>query len=103
MDKATLNLLNEPKHNYVGLPVTEMNVVSVGLRHAWFSAVGQFVGRKSKISHEQNVSIFQFYIRLSNFRLVGAIIKKRYLGRADPLNPLNLFQYWISVSNVPNY
>ena len=31
MDKATLPHLNEPKHDYVGLPVTEMNAEPVGL------------------------------------------------------------------------
>ena len=74
MDKATLNLWNEPKQNYVVQPVTEMNAVPVGLRRAWFSAVGLFIGRKSKNLQEQNVSIFQFY--MPNFRLVGSIIKK---------------------------
>ena len=34
----------------------------VGLCRAWFSAVGLFLGRKSKISHEQNVKKLQFYI-----------------------------------------
>ena len=46
MDEATLPLWNEPKHNYVGPLVTEMNAVPVGLRNAWFSAVGLFLGRK---------------------------------------------------------
>ena len=36
MDKATLPLWNERKHNYVGPPVTEMDAVPVGL----------FLGRK---------------------------------------------------------
>ena len=71
--KATLPLLNEPSHDYVGLPVTEIIYGPVGL---WFSAVGLFLGLKSKISHYQNVIYFQVYIRLSNFRLLGSIIKK---------------------------
>ena len=41
-----------------------------------FSAVGLFLGLKSKISHEQNVIYFQFYVRLPNFRLLGSLIKK---------------------------
>ena len=74
MNKAT-------KHNYVSPPVTKMKAVQVGLRRAWFSAVGLFLGWKSKISHEQNVCIFQFYIRLPSFRLSGSIIMKK-LARA---------------------
>ena len=52
---------------------------------AGFSAVGLFLGRKSKISHEQNVKEFQFYIRMPNFRLLGSIIKKKYPKVVDPL------------------
>ena len=48
----------------------------VGLRRTLFSAVGLYLGRKSKISHEQNVKEFQFYIRMPNFWLLGLIIKK---------------------------
>ena len=62
--KATLPLWFEPSHDYVG-------------GFAGFSAVGLFLGRKSKISHEQNVTEFQFYIRMPNFRLLGSIIKKK--------------------------
>ena len=32
--------------------------------------------KKSKISYEQNVKKFQFYINMPNFRLLGSIIKK---------------------------
>ena len=39
-----------------------------------FSAVGLFLGLKSKILHEQNVIYFHFYIRLPNLRLLGLII-----------------------------
>ena len=48
----------------------------VALRRAGFSAVCLFIGQKLKISHEQTVSIFQFYLRLLNFRLLVSIIKK---------------------------
>ena len=86
MDKATLLLWNEPKHNYVGTPVREMTAVPVGLRRTWFSAVGLLLGRKSKISHEKNVFIFQFYIRTpAKFQASRFNNKKRYLGRAYAL------------------
>ena len=75
--KATLPLLFEPSHDYVGLAVTETIYGPVGLIRAGFSAVGLFLGRKSKISHEQNVKEFQFYIRMPNFRFLGSIIKKK--------------------------
>ena len=76
MDKTTFSLWNEPKHNNLGLSVTEMN----GFRR--YAALGLFLGLKSKILLEQNVSIFPFYIHLPNFRLLGSIIKK-YLKLAD--------------------
>ena len=79
--KATLALWNEPSHDYVGLPITEIIYGPVGL---WFSAVGQFLGLKSKISHEQNVN-FQFHIRLRNFRLQDSIIIKKISKSVDPL------------------
>ena len=44
-----------------------------------------FLGRKSKISKEQNVKEFQFYIHMRNFSFLGSIIKK-CLRIADPLN-----------------
>ena len=53
--KATLPFSNEPSHDYVGLTDQELNAVPVGLRRVWLSAVGLFLGRKSKILHEQNV------------------------------------------------
>ena len=71
--KAALPLWNELSHDFVGQPVTEIIYGPVGL---WFSAVGLLLGEKSKISHLQNVIYFQFYIRLSNLRLLGLIIKK---------------------------
>ena len=74
--RATLPLWFEPKHNYVGAAVTEWFYVPVGLRRACFSAVGLSLGLKSKISQEQNVKEFQFYIRMPYFRLLGLIIKK---------------------------
>ena len=79
--KASLPLSQEPKHDYVGPSVTEINK-PVGL---WFSAVSLFLGIKSKISHEQNVNKFQFYIRLPNFTLLGSIIKKKIDKPVDPL------------------
>ena len=75
--KATLPLWFEPSHDYVGPVVTEPINEPVGLIRAGFSAIGLFLGRKSKISHEQNVKEFQFYIRMPNFRLLSSIIKKK--------------------------
>ena len=48
--RATLPLWFEPKHNYVGPAVTEWIYEPVGLIRAGFSAVGLFLGRKSKIA-----------------------------------------------------
>ena len=53
-----------------------------------FSAVGLFLGLKSKISHEQNVIYFQFYIRPPNCRLLGSIIFKKSPIRSIPLSIL---------------
>ena len=53
-----------------------------------FSAVGLFLGLKSKISYLQNVIYFQFYIRLPNFRLLGSIIFKKSPIRSIPLSIL---------------
>ena len=75
-DKATLSLCFEPSHDYVGPAVTEIIYGPVGLIRTGFSAIGLFLGRKSKTFHEQNVKEFQFYIRMPNFRLLGSIIKK---------------------------
>ena len=83
--KATLPHWFELSHDYVGLAVTEIIYGPVGLIRTGFSTVGLFLGRKSKISQEQNVKEFQFYIRMPNFRLLGSIIKKKYLNVADPL------------------
>ena len=49
----------------------------VGLIRAGFLEVGLFLSRKLKISHEQNVKEFQFYICMPNFKLLGSIIKKK--------------------------
>ena len=51
--------------------VTEPINEPVGLIREGFSAVGLFLGRKSKISQEQNVKEFQFYIRLQKFQASG--------------------------------
>ena len=75
--KATLPLWFKPSHDYVGPAVTEPIYEPVGLIRAGFSEVGLFLGRKLKISNEQNVKEFQFYIRMQNFRLLGWIIKKK--------------------------
>ena len=53
-----------------------------------FSAVGLFLGLKSKILHEQNVIHFQFYIRLPNCRLLGSIIFKKSPIWSIPLSIL---------------
>ena len=86
--KATLPLWFEPSHDYVSPAVTEIIYGPVGLIRAGFSAVGLFLGRKSKISIEETPKEFQFYIRMPNFRLLGSIIKKKYPKVADPFNPL---------------
>ena len=83
--KATLPFWFEPSHDYVGPAITEPINEPVGLIRAGFSTVGLFLGRKLKISHEQNVKEFQFYITKQNFRLLGSIIKKKYPKVADPL------------------
>ena len=86
--KATLPLWFDLSHDYVGPAVTEITAIygPVGLICAGFSALGLFLGRISKISQEQNVKEFQFYICIPNFRLLGSIIKKKYPKVADPLN-----------------
>ena len=82
--KETLPLWFELSHDYVGPSVTEIIYGPVGLIRAGFSAVGLFLGRKSKISHEQNVKEFQFYMRIPNFRLIGSIINKLPEGSRSP-------------------
>ena len=49
-----------------------------------FRAIGLFLGRKSKISHEQNVEEFQFYMCMPNFCFLGLIIKNKYPKVANP-------------------
>ena len=87
---ATLPLWFEPTHDYVCPAITEIIYGPVGLIRAGFSAVGLFIGRKSKIFQEQNVNEFQFNIRMANFRFLGSIIKKKYLKVADPLKKSRL-------------
>ena len=87
--KATLPLWFEPSHDYVGPAVTEPIYEPVGLIRAGFLAVGLFLDQKLKISQEQNVKEFQFYIRMQYFRLLGSIIKKKYPKVADPLKMMN--------------
>ena len=74
--KATLPLWFEPSHDYVGPVFTEPINEPVGLIRAGFLAIGLFLSRKSKISQEQNVKEFQFYICMPNFRILGSLIKK---------------------------
>ena len=65
--KKTLLLSNEPLHDYASLTGSELKAVLVGLRRVlWLLDVGLFLRRKLKITHEQNVIIFQFYIRMPN-------------------------------------
>ena len=73
------------KATLFGPAVTEIIYGPVGLICSGFSAVGLFLGRKSKISHKQNVKEFQFYICMPNLRLLGSIIKKKYPKVVDPL------------------
>ena len=89
--RATLPLLFEPSHDYVGPAVTEPIYEPVGLIRAGFSAVGLFQGRILKLSLEQNVKEFQFYIRMRNFRLLSSILKKKYPKVADPLIHQEIF------------
>ena len=57
----------------------------VGLIREGFSAVSLFLGKKKlKISHEQNVKEFQFYIRMPNSRRLGSIKKKVPEGSQSP-------------------
>ena len=58
-----------------------------------FQAVGLFLSQKTEISHKQNVKIFQFYIRMTNFRLPGSIIKKvDFFFFADSLDSCGLLK-----------
>ena len=57
--------ISRPKIEYLGpfkgyrIPLTNAYVEAYNI---WISALGLFLGLKSNISLEQNVSIFQFYI-----------------------------------------
>ena len=75
--KATLSLWNEPKHIYVGPAI--MKIIYAYAAHG-FQAVGLFLGWKSKISQEQNVKEFQFYICIPNFSFLCSIIKNKKTG-----------------------
>ena len=84
--KATLPLWNEPSHDYVGPAVTEIIHRPVGLIRAGFSTVGLFLGWKSKISIEENVKEFKFYIGMhAKFQLSRFNNKKKYPKVAGPL------------------
>ena len=82
--KATLPLSFEASHDFVGSAVTEIIYGPVGPIYAGFSAVGLFIGRKSKISQEQNVKEFTSILH-THAKFLGSIIKKKYLKVADPL------------------
>ena len=60
-------------------------------------AVFLFLGRKSKISHEQNGKEFQFYIRVLNFRLLGSIIKKKVPEGNRTWRIRKMFHIFVSV------
>ena len=89
--KATLPLWFEPSHDYVGPAVTEIIYGPVGLIRAGFSAVGLFLGRKSKISNEQNkcsgISILHTHAKFQASRISN---KKKYLKVADSLKKSRL-------------
>ena len=63
--KAILSVLNEPSHDYVGLPVSEIIYGPVDL---WFSAVVLFLGLKSKISQEKKCYLFSILYTPSKFQ-----------------------------------
>ena len=56
--RATLPLWFEPSHDYVSPAVTEIIYGPAGPICAGFSAIGLFLGLKSKIPHKQNVKEF---------------------------------------------
>ena len=74
--KATLPLWFEFKHNYVGPAVLEIIPSQKAYAAHGFLAVGLFLGLKSKISHEQNVKEFQYYICMLNFSFLESLIKR---------------------------
>ena len=59
--KATLPLLNEPKHNYVGPAMTDEFTTPSAYAVHGLRAVGLFLGQKSKISIEQIAKEFGNY------------------------------------------
>ena len=94
------NLKKEPRYEVKQLFLFERAVTQLcrptGYRdYLWasrpmFSVVGLFLGLKSKISYEQNVIYFQFYIRLPNFRVLDSIIFKKSPIRLIPLSILTI-------------
>ena len=84
--KATLPLWFETSHEYVYPAVTEPINEPVGLIRAGFSAVGLFLGRKSKISREQNVKVISILHKHAKFQASRFNNKKKYPKVADPLN-----------------
>ena len=90
--RATLPLWFKPKHNYVGPAVTEWIYEPVGLICAGFSAVGLFLGRKSKISHKTQCFYFSILHTHAKFQSSRFNNKKKYLKVADPLKSISFIR-----------
>ena len=94
MDETTLPLWNESKHYYVGPLVTEMNAVPVGLRNAWFSAVGLFLGRK--IKNFTLTKCFYFSILHTPAKFQASIFNnKRKSTSGGPIALRGAFTLWV--------
>ena len=93
MDEATLPLWNEHKHNYVGPPVTEMNAVPVGLRRAWFSAVGLFLGRK--IENFTYTKCFYFFILHTPAKFQASRFNNKRKSTSGGAIPLKTHAYFL--------
>ena len=102
--KATLPLWNELSHDYVGPAVMEIihRPVLGRPNSRRFFGRSLFLVRKSKISIEENVEEFQFYICRPNFSFLGSIIKKVPKGSQSPQPELcscsssDSFLYWVA-------
>ena len=89
MDGTTLPLWNESKHYYVGSLVTEMNAVPVGLRNAWFSAVGLSLGWK--IENFTLTKCFYFSILHTPVKFQASIFNNKRKSTSGGPIPLNIF------------
>ena len=69
--KATLPLWFEPSHDYVDPAVTEIIYGPVGLIRAGFSAIGLFLGRKSKFPMNKMFKFvnFTYAYQISGFQV----------------------------------